>query len=1065
MAINWQKLEDETGIPNLSAQEAAPSLYLKSQAEGIEAAGDIFGVTTPQVSEFKAGQEERLKGFQSKFPEGLFETEQPVEWWKEKAILNSMNQIVPYAGYTASAILGAIPTPATQVASKIVGGLTFLSQYNANFADTLQEHQERAGRELTDQEKAWAATVAGGVSMLDRLVPSKLGRDTVKKLGGPSGVKNVRDSLIKRMKQDRDSLAKSLRKGGGYATKRMSQEALTEAGQKGLQIGTSRDPGYLATLPGTESVVEEAVIAGPTAGVLSTPQAALEATSVSRDISQARRQAGRFNEIARQQAADIYEKTGIQTRAKTIDIPETAESIFSKASKAIDRNTGFNTQEFVNKLGDVGAFRPTSILVQARNRQNKGENLSRFNRIIQKIIPTGTASGEAGVTGGQNFLQLKDQLHGKYYNNINQAIDRNSKRSRITGRRELTEEQNEYIANSLENDNILGTRPDLFPTADLQIIRNELNKIGNELQETTGAGFIQNYLTRSLNKGSIRENKQGFIDTLIESSRLAYENSTAKDKGFFVYQPNDEQGTIDRATQVADDIIQDREPFVLTSKYLRDKKRRKGRPEENFEKTRSQEFDNIDPAFRDRNVINILDKYTSRAATRVASAKTFGADDASLLREDLDALAKDNAITQDEVNRVWDIYDAMHGVYKGDVSQGERQWRVLSKGLTTVGAITHLGFATLSSLPELVWVAERVGLRNMIATAPKAFKYTMDGVKQGISGNRMNISEGNQVLANLGFNLNPQMNERLDQLFATDRNMVLNMFFRSPFGGFLTQWTNFNRNWAAQASMMMMNRRAIGLQSGKINSQDKKRMMNELKEMGISLAEFQQLAELSKDRQGKININMVDDNYLNKDFTKDDGTVTKVRDVLHPYVYKIVNDVVINPVATNKPLWMSDPSLSTIAQLKTFPIVFGNTVMKRILRKLNQNQCSPDMGLAISALGTVAAAMGVAYIGESLKQAIRDQDRDLTFIDLGNTAGLFGPFGLLTGGRYGDFTTTLLGPALDSAINKTYSEVINPFIDPEGEGLPEATDNLLDWGYDTIRSSLGVVGTMMMGEL
>jgi len=293
-------------------------------------------------------------------------------------------------------------------------------------------------------------------------------------------------------------------------------------------------------------------------------------------------------------------------------------------------------------------------------------------------------------------------------------------------------------------------------------------------------------------------------------------------------------------------------------------------------------------------------------------------------------------------------------------------------------------------------------------------------------------------------------------MFATDKSSLLNGYFRSPFGMFLTQWTNFNRNWAAQAGMMSMNRRAKGLVNDSIDPMDKRRLLNELKENGISLNEFQQLAKLSKDQDGNININIIDDNYLDKKLTKDNGTTTRVRDLLVPWVHKIVDDVVVHPKAHNKPLWMSDPSFAMIAQLKTFPIVFGNTVVKRLLRKLNPNNCSTDFGLAMSVIGGVAAAYALAMLGEEMKSAIRQQDpRDMTWVDAGNMTGLTGAFGLVAGGaKYGDLTTSLLGPSYD-AINTAASEVLNPFL--EGEPL-EAGTNLIEWFGGAVDSSLGAAG-------
>ncbi len=68
---------------------------------------------------------------------------------------------------------------------------------------------------------------------------------------------------------------------------------------------------------------------------------------------------------------------------------------------------------------------------------------------------------------------------------------------------------------------------------------------------------------------------------------------------------------------------------------------------------------------------------------------------------------------------------------------------------------------------------------------------------------------------------------------------------------------------------------------------------------------------------------------------------------------------------------MSDPRMAIIAQLKTFPVVFGNTVVKRLLRKLNPKQCTPDYGAAVGVIGAIAFGYAAVYTGEMLKDAIK----------------------------------------------------------------------------------------------
>ena len=1064
MALTEEELErirQERGSSQgfVTAGQAAVPAYLSNQLRGAQAAGEIIGADTTPVQEQLAQQEQTLAGYQPKIA-SVFEARnlsEGIDWWKDQATLNSMNQIVPMLGYVSGAVLSAIPNPVAKVLGKAITGATFGTQYNANLGDTLSEHEERAGRALSTQEKMWAGTVSGLVTAIDYLTPGKVSKDVVKSMGGLKNVKKTRDDLIKELRKNRQSLFTSIGKGTKYAAGIGARETGTEALQKAVQIGTSVDPGYLGTTEGMKSVVEEGLAAGPTSAIISTPQAMLEGSSANRAINRARQQAESFNQEILRQDADIFEKTGVDPKKfdklEITDIPERGGLSGAIAKKAKD----YGLTEIGETFGDVGVFKAPIEIKRLRDKAKTGEDYSRLNNVLQSFLPTGSFSGETQKT--LNFDALKSTLHGELLADVTQVLNKYSdKKFAGLGAPVLSPEANQYIRDSLKDRTLIGTRPDLVATDDLRVIESKMNEAGRLLQETTKSGFVENYIQNPVSVENIRSNKEGFIQGLIESSKKAYEASSAADKSTFIYQPNQEGKTRAKAEDIANDIIEGRDPNVITSKFIRDhyEKKKEGRGKESFEKSRSKEWENLPDEFRETDVGRVIEGYLSKAATRIASAETFGAKNADKLQKNLDELAKSGAIDQEGVNKVWDLYDAVHNVYKRDTDKVGRSIRKVSRAATQVTAVTHLGLATLSSLSELAWVGERAGFGNMLRTLPAAFEYTRKGVKKGLNGKPMTESEGWQTLANLGLNLNPHVNDRLDQMFSTDKSSLLNAYFRSPFGMFLTQWTNFNRNWAAQAGMMSMNRRAKGLVNDSIDPMDERRLRNELNENGITMGEFKQLANLSKDADGNININIIDNNYLNKELIRDDGTRTRVRDLLVPWVHKIVDDVVVHPKAHNKPLWMSDPSMAMIAQLKTFPIVFGNTVVKRLLRKLNPKNCSTDFGLAMSVVGGMAAAYALAMLGEEMKSAIRGRDpRDVGWIDAGNMTGLTGAAGLVIGGaKYGDLTTSLLGPSY-GAINKAASDVMNPAI--EGEPL-DAGANLMDWFGSTVDNSLGVAG-------
>ena len=185
-----------------------------------------------------------------------------------------------------------------------------------------------------------------------------------------------------------------------------------------------------------------------------------------------------------------------------------------------------------------------------------------------------------------------------------------------------------------------------------------------------------------------------------------------------------------------------------------------------------------------------------------------------------------------------------------------------------------------------------------------------------------------------------------------------------------------------------------------------------------------------------------------------------VRDVLVPWLHKVVDDVVVHPKAINKPLWMSDPRFAIIAQLKTFPIVFGNTVVKRLLRKLNPKQCSPDFGAAIGVVQGLAMAYALVHIGETMKAAIRQTDFEAPGMrETLDRAGLTGALGLVAGaGRFHQGAVTSLGGTAIGAVDRAFKDFITPMYTGTAEEKAEAFPNLAVWLGESLDGALGPIG-------
>jgi len=1077
-------LDEEERQPRLSAFEASVPMYGSMQTKGASALGDIFGIDTAPIDLFSEQFEEQLEGFQPKYPERLMETKKPFEWWKEKAALNSLNTVAPMLGYAVGSTIQRMGPYGFAIGSAIKMG-TFALTYNANLGDTLEEHERAAGRELTRAEKAKASVAAAAVSYLDMIPVRTAGgktADVIAKTFGKGGLKGARESLEKIANTEYQSLAKSIGKGTKFLGKVTGQEMATEAGQKAIQIATSQDPSRLFTSEGAQDLLEEAVIAGPIAGGMSVPTSVGVGREVNRDINTARRLAEGYNrQVMEGTSPTSTEKIKAGRGQPLINIPELDSNIKKLAKSAnlkIESATGVNVGKAAQDFTKGLAFKPLSDLVKIRNEARTGAEFHAANRAYQRFAPVGTASGTTQVQ--DNFFAIKETKTGEYLapvvNIINkyaqkkagigfigQRVDpERSKyiRERIMGKPITAKVDQEFI-DSFEGNNTAQeeriTKQNPLGKTDFEIVQDQIARVRDDLVASgVSIGLIDNYLTNPINAEVVKANREAFIKALIASSRKA--NRLNKE-----VKPITRKGSKNRkgAEQIADEIIQGLEPDVLTAREQEAlaKAEFAGQKRKGFEKSRAEAWKYLDEFaakeglnFRETDIEKVLTGYLQRGAARVASVRAFGKD-AQALRDDMKILRAGGKLTKKQRDKIYDTYDAAHNTYKKDI---DPNLSALSKLATGVGAVTHLGLATISSITELAWIGERAGFLNMLKTLPNALDYAIKGTRRGLAGKYVQPGEGAMAMATLGFNLDPRVNERLDQIFSTDHNMVVNMYFRTLPGGFLTQWTNFNRNWAAQAMMTNINTRANRMKAGTLSNMERMRLDNELKENGVSKDEWNFITKVFEKEDGRTIVDITNEGILNTEMPNG----KKVRDVLIPWLHKVVDDVVVHPKATNKPLWMSDPKFAIIAQLKTFPVVFGNTVVKRLLRKLNPKQCSPDYGAAFGVVGGIASAYALVLIGEAMKDAIKGQDwEDPTTLEVMDRAGLTGVVGLLgSAGRFHDgATTSLLGTGA-GFIDRAWEDAISPIWSGDAEAKMEVGGNLIEWLTESLDSTLGVAG-------
>jgi hypothetical protein len=438
--------------------------------------------------------------------------------------------------------------------------------------------------------------------------------------------------------------------------------------------------------------------------------------------------------------------------------------------------------------------------------------------------------------------------------------------------------------------------------------------------------------------------------------------------------------------------------------------------------------------FVETNLETALPKYTLRAANRIAHANVFGPEGKGV-DERIQAI-KDELAAQGKLMEPGDekdikrLSDAMlnryNPVYDETLSK-------MNRGAAAFEAISTLGGATLSSIQEPFIMIERAGLTPFLQSLPGAVNTLARGLIRGVNRHLIDPSGSTHVARDLGVALDAANAEVLTSAFTGDYSGIQDAFFKSPFGMFLHQWTTFNRIWATNVGMKVMDGWIKDAAKGKIRDQDYRDLGLDTQDflgMGIVLKRNnttleQVLTDNASPTGNKVAAEQVLNTILPSGRT--------IKDAVRPALARIVNESVIAPRATNRPMWMNDQRLTAISMLKSFPIVFGNTVAKRFANKLNpkniKNMAPCDYKNLLVAGGAI---LGAAYAMVAVKDAAkgkRVEDRPWAdnadtfkqFLDsrIGQaiqTTGILGPVSFLTDVyQYG--LGTFAGPVADDAYN------------------------------------------------
>ena len=927
--------------------------------------------------------------------------------------------------------------------SKLIGagitGATAGFNYLMLLDEAVETHAAAAGKtvnDLTESEIGNASFTAVQNAGLDFILPGIWAR-SMKKAGLPAK-KSLKELANNLKTTDKEKIGSMLYKGAKQTLNSALIEGSIESAQQANMMRTSV-LGVEGINP--ESMLTDFAVGAAGGGLYGTPASISAATDVNRSRAadkklldfadvQAKVKAGErykadvkaytkdFDKLVKEYDsivkdvnlgkkpnADLIKKfealpgtkkpfdveTGMgKIRPPKFDVERNVADIIPNLYNAPEETKGL-LSNILSGLSELALKRSTDELTDIRKDVKTCKDVAAYMVIAGALADVSTGSGEKqGIT--KSYDTRRHLLIGKYVNRFERIRDTWVRKIPFMGEMggSVRPAVNRYIAAKLEEKNkkplynlaqaesevltLIGADKKALLDESIVEIAQIQEEIWAELYKVLGKdgltiGHQKGYLTRSIDTNFIKrneKNQQEFLESLINDVGL----------------PREE------ANQVLENILNDVDANVYTSEQIRAGiDQQQGLGPSSFEIIRDGRWDNLDTKFRNKDTLQSIENYLLSAVSRIASAEAFGANGANKYNDAIKRLKSTGALNDAQTEKLWGMYDAYHNVYKKPRTTEQRALVQGMKGLTTVTAVSYLGLATISSWTEPLWIPQRNGWYNMLKAAPLAAGYMLKGLMRsayaGGEGQKAMSSFGRDLLRVMGMATNPAMAERIDKLMAGDRNIILNYFFRTPAAMWLTQYTNFVRVWTSVAGLKMIQEQHNKIDT--MSANNRKLLEQELLENGLTLEDFRKLGALAN---GNIESAILDDNYLESTFTNSEGETVTVRDVLIPWMRKITTDVALEPTAGNRPLWMSNPNLMLLAQLKSFPILFGNTIARRLNAKMNPQFCSADFVGKLGTISAISAAIGMAALAMAVKDAIKGVEEDRGVIETVSAVGV-----------------------------------------------------------------------------
>lgn len=417
--------------------------------------------------------------------------------------------------------------------------------------------------------------------------------------------------------------------------------------------------------------------------------------------------------------------------------------------------------------------------------------------------------------------------------------------------------------------------------------------------------------------------------------------------------------------------------------------------------------------FQSRDLDRTIERYMTGVIKRAEFNRVLGSDVRKTkgkwqTREKFDALATKamkQGATQAQVTQMKDAVDAMLGRHGREIPVGARQ---AMAWVATYQNLRLCLFATLSSFPDIIGPAIRSN------DFKGAFKSLRDNWRE-LTDKTSDINEMGRTWGIISDSLNQHvLTEHFDNHWFPERARRLNEKFFRAIG--LERWTNFVRSAALAVGRDFIKRSAA---NGETDA---------LGQLGLSVSDVQSWMDKGEPTFGSTG------------FDPNDAASRKVADAL----VQFVNESVMRPNASQRPLWASNPAFLLLFHLKSFMYAFHDTIARQVYQNFVKagtpwQKALVVAGPALMMLALTAAGLELRELLQYKlwgKKAPSDSQGATDYVfNLAQRAGIFGPSQLAIDWDSADHRGQLPVMALAGPTVQQISDVLSK---PASQTVPKA---------------------------